>query len=105
MIIDFKQHSGNIPLAGGPAIFAAVLIVAVWQGGSREDVTCLCRFRTNDDSVVTIDREGNVKEFTMGDFDDRHAVAHLHLAEGRYATAEPLLEIALNRMAKFLQSL
>jgi UDP-GlcNAc:undecaprenyl-phosphate GlcNAc-1-phosphate transferase len=28
-----KQHSGNIPLAGGPAIFAAVLIVAVWQGG------------------------------------------------------------------------
>jgi UDP-GlcNAc:undecaprenyl-phosphate GlcNAc-1-phosphate transferase len=28
-----KQHSGDIPLAGGPAILLAVLVVLVWQGG------------------------------------------------------------------------
>jgi UDP-GlcNAc:undecaprenyl-phosphate GlcNAc-1-phosphate transferase len=28
-----KQHAGDIPLAGGPAIFLAVLAVLAWQDG------------------------------------------------------------------------
>jgi UDP-GlcNAc:undecaprenyl-phosphate GlcNAc-1-phosphate transferase len=28
-----KQHEGDIPLAGGPALFLAVLAVLAWQGG------------------------------------------------------------------------
>ena len=32
-------------------------VVAVWEDNVREDVTPLCRFRTNDDSVVAVDIE------------------------------------------------
>ena len=34
--------------------------VAVWSDGSREDVTPLCRFQSNDDQVATIDEHGLV---------------------------------------------
>ena len=33
-------------------------VVAVWDNGEREDVTPLCRFRTNDEAVVTADEDG-----------------------------------------------
>lgn len=42
-------------------------VIAVWEDGSREDVTCLCRFRTNDDSVAEIDEDGNVRSIGPGD--------------------------------------
>ncbi|PQO47784.1 DUF1549 domain-containing protein [Blastopirellula marina] len=41
--------------------------VAVWADGSREDVTPLCRFTTNDDQVALIDREGIVTSHEPGD--------------------------------------
>ena len=47
-------------------------IVALWKNGDREDVTELCRFRTNDDSVATIDRDGLVQSVAHG---DSHVVA------------------------------
>ena len=34
--------------------------IAVWSDGSREDVTPLCRFQSNDDQVATIDEHGRV---------------------------------------------
>lgn len=47
-------------------------VVAIWQDGSREDVTPLCRFRTNDDSIATVDQEGRLKSKGPG---DTHIVA------------------------------
>jgi len=47
-------------------------VVAHWKNGDREDVTELCRFRTNDDSIATIDRDGRVRSAGRG---DSHVVA------------------------------
>ena len=41
--------------------------VAVWPDGSREDVTCLCRFTSNSDQVATIDADGLVTATEPGD--------------------------------------
>jgi len=41
--------------------------VAVWADGSREDVTPLCRFQSNDDQVATIDAQGQVTARGPGD--------------------------------------
>jgi len=46
--------------------------VAVWQDGSREDVTPLCRFNSNDDQVAIIDEDGLVTCVGPG---DTHVVA------------------------------
>ena len=46
--------------------------VAVWSDGSREDVTTLCRFQTNDDQVADITQEGLVSAAASG---DTHVVA------------------------------
>ena len=41
--------------------------VAVWADGTREDVTCLCRFQSNDDSVCDVTNEGFVTSADQGD--------------------------------------
>ena len=46
--------------------------VAVWSDGTREDVTPLCRFQSNDDQVATIDESGLVTATGAG---DTHVVA------------------------------
>ena len=46
--------------------------VAVWSDGSREDVTKLCRFQTNDDQVADITQDGLVTAASTG---DTHVVA------------------------------
>src|SRR5262249_7418990 len=40
---------------------------AVWSDGTREDVTPLCRFQTNDDQVAVIDANGLVTARGTGD--------------------------------------
>lgn len=50
---------------------AALQVVAVWKNGDRENVTELCRFRTNDDSIVTVDQNGLM---TSKGFGDTHVV-------------------------------
>ena len=45
----------------------ALRVYARWQDGSREDVTPLCRFRTNDDSVATVDENGQIQSVGRGD--------------------------------------
>ena len=42
-------------------------VVAVWSDGSREDVTCLCRFQSNDSQVAEIDEHGQVTASEPGD--------------------------------------
>lgn len=41
--------------------------VAVWSDGTREDVTDLCRFQTNDDMIADVGRNGDVASGTPGD--------------------------------------
>jgi hypothetical protein len=48
---------------------AQLRIVVRWSDGSREDVTPLCRFRSNDESVATIDENGEVIVTGKGDTD------------------------------------
>ena len=40
---------------------AQLRVVAVWADGSKEDVTPLCRFRSNDEAIASISDEGLVK--------------------------------------------
>ena len=47
-------------------------VVAHWADGTSEDVTCISRFRTNDESVAEIDAEGVVTSKGKG---DTHVVA------------------------------
>ncbi|HZZ72166.1 MAG TPA: DUF1549 domain-containing protein, partial [Pirellulales bacterium] len=47
----------------------ALRVVAVWKDGVREDVTPICRFRSNDDGICRIDAEGVVTSVAQGDTD------------------------------------
>jgi hypothetical protein len=47
-------------------------VLAHWSDGTVEDVTCLCRFRSNDESIARVDPEGVVECVTKG---DTHIVA------------------------------
>lgn len=44
-------------------------IVASWSDGAREDVTPLCRYRSNDDAIASISESGVVKALGKGDTD------------------------------------
>jgi len=55
-----------------PGETAQVRVIAEWQNGDREDVTPLCRFKTNADSIATVDRDGNVTSVGQG---DTHVIA------------------------------
>ncbi|WP_419189621.1 DUF1549 and DUF1553 domain-containing protein [Stieleria marina] len=41
--------------------------VAHWQDGTYEDVTDLCRFSSNDESIAVVDEDGRVKSGVQGD--------------------------------------
>lgn len=47
-------------------------VVAHWNDGSSEDVTCLSRFRTNSEAIAEVDGNGLVKSLDRG---DTHVVA------------------------------
>ena len=47
-------------------------VVAVWSDGSREDVTCMCRFQSNDDQIADVSKTGEVVNQQAG---DTHIVA------------------------------
>ncbi|MFM7164656.1 MAG: DUF1549 and DUF1553 domain-containing protein [Planctomycetaceae bacterium] len=49
-----------------------VTVHAIWTDGFREDVTCLTRFRVNDDAVAAVDDTGLV---TAAGFGDTHLIA------------------------------
>lgn len=46
---------------------AQLRVVVRWSDGSREDVTPLCRFRSNDESVAAVDENGKVVVTGKGD--------------------------------------
>ena len=51
---------------------AQIKVVAEWEDGEREDVTCLTRFRTNNDTVAAVNESGMAKSTGKG---DTHIVA------------------------------
>jgi hypothetical protein len=53
----FDDRSQPVPLR----------VVAVWQNGQREDVTPLCRFRSNNDAVAAVDSDGVITSTGRGD--------------------------------------
>src|SRR5262249_20224748 len=44
-------------------------VTAAWSDGTREDVTPLCRFRSNDDAMATVSESGLVTIVGRGDTD------------------------------------
>lgn len=52
---------------GKPGEQTQLKAIAVWSDGSREDVTPLCRFNSNDDLIANIDANGLVKSGEVGD--------------------------------------
>jgi len=69
---------------------APLRIVAHWSDGSAEDVTPLCRYQSNDDSIATVDVEGIV---TGKDRGDTHVVAFYDSA---VAVAQVLRPVSRN---------
>src|SRR5262245_49765283 len=67
------QRIANLELTPAEIIFdkpgekVQLKAVAVWPDGSREDVTCLCRFTSNSDQVATINTDGLVTATDPGD--------------------------------------
>ncbi|MEO1524346.1 MAG: DUF1549 and DUF1553 domain-containing protein [Planctomycetota bacterium] len=59
--IRFRSSDENVSLRA----------IAHWADGTSEDVTPLCRFRSNDDSIAAIDETGQVQS---GDAGDTHVV-------------------------------
>jgi hypothetical protein len=50
-----------------PGDAAALRVIARWADGGREDVTCLGRFQSNDESVAAVDAAGRVTAVGPGD--------------------------------------
>ncbi len=46
---------------------AQLKVFGLWSDGTREDVTCLCRFQTNDELVAEISKDGRVSGKQAGD--------------------------------------
>ena len=52
---------------GKPGDTAKLKVIAKWSDGTREDVTPLCRFRSNDESIASVDVSGMVNAMGKGD--------------------------------------
>ncbi len=63
--------------------------IAQWADGTREDVTCLCRFQSNDDAIAAIDETGLV---TCGEPGDTHVVISYDSAVVPVLAYRPLSE-------------
>lgn len=63
--------------------------IAVWADGSREDVTALCRFQTNDDQIADVTQDGMVLAGSPG---DTHIVAFYDRAVVPVPVLRPVTE-------------
>ena len=55
-----------------PGDLLRIRVIAQWEDGRHEDVTCLTRFRSNNDAVVNVDAQGQAHAAEPG---DTHIVA------------------------------
>lgn len=85
----WPEHSEDIPIFTGKTlktlhyhpseiVFSdsihshSIQIIAEWEDGETEDVTCISRFKSNDDSIAQVDSNGLVNVISKG---DTHIVA------------------------------
>ncbi len=62
-------------------------VIAHWEDGTSEDVTCLCRFQSNDSAIAAIEESGVV---TSGERGDTHVVVSYDNAVVPIAVLQPL---------------
>ncbi|MFY9256706.1 MAG: DUF1549 and DUF1553 domain-containing protein [Fuerstiella sp.] len=71
--VDEPQQLDRLEVEPAEVVFddsaspVSLRVVAVWGNDQREDVTPLCRFRTNDDSVASVDADGLIMSAGSGD--------------------------------------
>lgn len=63
--------------------------IAVWEDGTREDVTCISRLSSNDDAICNVTDEGLV---TSGDVGDSHVVVFYDNAVAPIPVIRPVSE-------------
>ncbi len=68
--------------------------IAVWEDGSREDVSPLCRFSSNDDQVAKIDENGLVTSAEPG---DTHVVVSYDNGVTPVPVLQPVSQLAGDR--------
>ncbi len=73
---------------------SSLRVIARWSDGSREDVTSLCRFRTNDESIAEIDEQGKVTSVGPG---DTHVVAFYDNGIAAVPVILPVFDLAGDR--------
>ena len=61
------HHEPNEILFREPKQTRQIKIIAEWEDGTREDVTCLARFQTNNDAIVRVARNGLATSTGDGD--------------------------------------
>lgn len=71
-----------------PGEHRSLNVVAHWSDGTREDVTPLCRFRTNGDAIAEVDESGRVTAVGSG---DTHIVAFY---DNGVAVSEVLMRVS-----------
>lgn len=86
--LEITPSSLNMTSEGQTAQLKAV---AVWPDGSREDVTPLCRFQTNNDAVAKVDELGVVTATQPG---DTHVVVFYDSAVVPVSVIRPISELA-----------
>ena len=71
--VDGPRKLIRVDVTPGEVVFARpsetvqLQCVAVWSDGTREDVTCLSRFESNDEDVATVTRNGLIECSSPGD--------------------------------------
>ena len=69
-------------------------IIAAWEDGTREDVTCLARFQTNNDAIVRVSRDGLATSTGEG---DTHVIAFYDNGVAAIPVLRPVSSFARRR--------
>ncbi|MEM8734948.1 MAG: DUF1549 domain-containing protein, partial [Planctomycetota bacterium] len=75
---------------------ADLQVVAHWEDGASEDVTCLCRFTTNDEAIAAIDETGKIKAGVPGD-------THVVVSYDKAVVPIPVLRPVTEAVAQYSQ--
>jgi hypothetical protein len=76
--VEKESHFERLEVTPSEILFSkagekvALKVIAHWADGGSEDVTCLTRFRTNDESIAEVNEDGVVTSLGTG---DTHIVA------------------------------
>jgi hypothetical protein len=79
-----------------------IKVIAQWNSGEREDVTCLSRFQTNNDGVVTVDRDGLTTSMGEG---DTHIVAFYDNGVAAIPVLRPVSPFASRKIRNFRRAI